>query len=604
MRKIFDFHRLNGMLQLALALLATLLVAASARAEAPSDAESAAAPQAQPATTPEAEIDPGSPRAAILGFLEAGRAGDWKRAASFMNLAPVPPNERATRGPELARELKLVLDRTLWVEVDLVSAKPAGDLADGLPPGRERIGSIDTSDGPRDILLERVSRPDGTKTWLISAATVASIPALYDEFGYGALGDSLPTVFFEPIAFEIQLWQWIGLAVIAVLAWFLSWFAARAITGVVRPAIARSATDLDDRLLDAVVGPLRWTLALLAFSVTNFTLGLSVPAQHALVEIETVAGIVAATWFALRLIDVLGYAIEGRLIERDQRSAVSLIPLGRKTLKTFVTVVAGLAALDSFGFDVTALIAGLGIGGLAVALALQKTLENLFGGATLIADRPVRVGDFCRFGDKIGTVEEIGMRSTRVRTLDRTLVSVPNSEFATMQLENFAVRDKIRYAPRLGLRYETTPEQLRYVLVEIRRMLYAHPKVDPDPARIRFVQFGAFSLDLDIFSYVLATDYSEFLGIAEDLNLRIMDIIEEAGTGFAFPSSTTYLAQDGGLDSEKGRSAEAQVAGWREKGSLCLPGFPDGAIRELDDSLPWPPEGSALAHTDETTRSG
>jgi MscS family membrane protein len=580
MRKITGFDHFDEMLRVGAATLAALVLALPAGAD-----ENAEAPT----------LDPNSPRAAIIGFLEAGHEGNWTRAAGFLNLAPVPAAERSSRGPELARELKLVLDQTLWVEVDLVSAKPNGDPADGLPPRRERVGIIESSAGPVDILLDRVPDRTGVPRWQISAATVSMIPKLYDEFGYGVLGEVLPSLFFEPLAFEVQLWQWIALAGLAILAWFASWIAARAVFRVVRPAIARSQTDLDDRLLDAMLGPLRWTLALLVFSVANYTLGLSLPAHRALIAIEKVGGIIAATWFLLRLIDVLGYAFERRLIEREQRSAVSFIPLGRKTVKAFVGIVAALAALDSFGFDVTALIAGLGIGGLAVALALQKTLENLFGGATLIADRPVRVGDFCRFGDKVGTVEEIGMRSTRIRTLDRTLVTVPNAEFAAMQLENFAARDKIWFHPRLGLRYETTPEQLRYVLIEIRRMLYAHPKVDPDPARVRFVNFGDFSLDIDVYAYLLATDYAEFLEIAEDLNLRIMDIVDEAGTGFAFPSSTTYVAHDDGIDDDKGRRAEARVAEWRTQGALYLPGFPDDAIRELEASLPWPPKGSALA---------
>jgi MscS family membrane protein len=253
-----------------------------------------------------------------------------------------------------------------------------------------------------------------------------------------------------------------------------------------------------------------------------------------------------------------------------------------------------LAGLDSFGFDVTALLAGLGIGGLAVALALQKTLENLFGGATLIADRPVQVGDFCRFGDKVGTVEEIGLRSTRVRTLDRTVVTIPNADFSTMQLENFARRDRIWYHPTLGLRYETTPEQLRYVLVEIRKLFYSHPRVDPEPARVRFTGFGAYSLDLEVFAYVRVTDYGEYLEVAEDLNLRIMDVVTQAGTGFAFPSQTLYVRPDPPPDAAAAASAEAEVARWRERRELPLPGFPPERLRELAGTLDYPPRGSAL----------
>ena len=209
--------------------------------------------------------------------------------------------------------------------------------------------------------------------------------------------------------------------------------------------------------------------------------------------------------------------------------------------------------------------------------------------------RPVRVGDFCRFGDKIGTVEEIGLRATKVRTLDHTLVSIPNGEFSNMHLDNFSKREKIWYHPRISLRYETTPDQIRYILVEIRKMLYAHPKVDPDPARIRFEKFGTYSLDLNVFAYVDVTDFGEFLEVAEDLNLRIMDIVAQAGSRFAFPSQTTYLERRKGLDDTLARAAEAQVKEWREQRALYLPSFPQEEITQLAGSLDYPPTGSPSA---------
>jgi MscS family membrane protein len=204
------------------------------------------------------------------------------------------------------------------------------------------------------------------------------------------------------------------------------------------------------------------------------------------------------------------------------------------------------------------------------------------------------VGQFCRFGDKIGTVEEIGLRSTRVRTLDRTVVTVPNADFSSTQIENFAVRDRMRLFTMIGVRYETTPEQLRYLLAELRSMLLAHPKVSADPARVRFGGFGAYSLDLEVFAYVMTSDWSEFLHIREDIYLRMMDIVERSGTGFAFPSQTTYLGKDDGLPAEKVREVEALVEGWRREKRLPFPDFdPDEKVR-MKDTLPYPPEGSAV----------
>ena len=289
---------------------------------------------------------------------------------------------------------------------------------------------------------------------------------------------------------------------------------------------------------------------------------------------------------------VLSRIAADQLLARGRAAAVPMVPLGAKAAKGVVLVFVGLAMLQNLGVNVTGILAGLGIGGLAVALAAQKTVENLFGGMTLTLDQPVRVGDFCRFGDRIGTVEEIGLRSTRVRTLDRTVVTVPNGEFAGLQLENFSRRDRIWLHPTIGLRYETTPDQLRHVLVEIRKMLYAHPLVHPDPVRIRFVGFGAYSLDLEIFAYVRATDYGEFLAVQEDVYLRIMDIVAASGTGFAFPSQTTYFARDTGLDPARQRAAEAEVRAWREHRELYLPEFPPERVAALHATLEYPPAGS------------
>ena len=244
------------------------------------------------------------------------------------------------------------------------------------------------------------------------------------------------------------------------------------------------------------------------------------------------------------------------------------------------------------GFEVTTLLAGLGIGGLAVALAAQRSIEDLIGSITLYATQPVRVGDFCRFAGTLGTVEEIGLRATQLRTLDDTVVTVPNGEFSKLHLDNFGQRRKIWYHPRIRLRLETTPEQIRYVLVEVRKLLYSHPKVQPDPARIRFAQIGTWSLDLDVFAYVDSTDYGEYLEIAEDLNLRIMQIVTEAGSQIAVPVQRSYLEQDRGLDEDRIRAAEARVGEWRGKRELYLPRFPEPVIAQLRDSVPYPPEGS------------
>lgn len=426
---------------------------------------------------------------------------------------------------------------------------------------------------------------------------MARIPALYDEFGFGPLEAWLPAWMLESNLFAIAVWQWLGLMTLVVLAFLISWLAANAVLALGRPLVDRSQTDFDDRLLAAVLGPLRLLIGVLVFHLGTLPLGLAAPARRVITGMATALAFMAITWLVFRVIDIFGNVVEKRFEDRGVGTANRFVPLGRKTLKAALGVLAFLVAIDSFTpFDVTALIAGLDVGGIAVALAAQKTLENVFGHLMIVADHPVEEGDFCRFGDQVETVEEVGLRSTKVRTLDRTVVTVPNAEFSSMKLENFAKRDRIRFHTILGLRYETTPDQLRHVLVEIRRLLLSHAMVHPDPARVRFVGFGAYSLDIEITSYVATSDWAEFLGVREDLLLQLMDIVASSGAGFAFPSQTTYLDRDEAPDGERVRAAEEQVRAWREHGELPLPDFAEDAKIALDDTVRYPPTGSSASN--------
>ena len=346
-------------------------------------------------------------------------------------------------------------------------------------------------------------------------------------------------------------------------------------------------------MVELTPGPLRLLFFALLLGFGLPPLGLALPVFGFLVTIAKGLSVVAVIWLVARLVDVASNAIEKRLVAQGQAIAMSVVPLGRRALKAVHVFIATLAILQNFGFNVTSVIAGLGIGGLAFALAAQKSIENLFGGITLIADRPVQVGDFCRFGDRVGTVEEVGLRSTRVRTLDRTLVTIPNADFSSMEIENFAKRDRIWFNTTLGVRYETTADQMRFLLLELKKLLVGHPRVHPDPARVRFAGFGAFSLDIEIFAYVMTRDINDFLAVREDLLLRMIDIVEKSGTGFAFPSQTIYTAKDEGLDEERSKAAAEAVARLRESTELGLPNFRSDQLTELSNQLEYPDVGAA-----------
>jgi MscS family membrane protein len=544
-----------------------------------------------PSDGPIDELGRGTPLGAVGGFLKATRERDYEKAAEYLDLRRLPSGIAEEDGPDLARQLRIVLDRKLWIDMELLSNAPRGHGEDGLPEFRDRIGRIDMPDGdPIDILVQHVPRGDGVSIWKISSATVARIPQLWAQFGYGPLEEVLPQFLFDINFGGLRLLEWIVFLVVLGLAVV----GAYIVTGIIAFILRHRPGQFTSTLATFVAGPFRLLVGVLIFSAGTLPLGFSLTARAVLSALQHAALVIALAWAGLRVLDVIGSVMMQRLLAQGQTSAIALLPAGRRAAKVVIVAITVITMLHSFGFNVTALLAGLGVGGLAVALAAQKTIENLIEGITLYVDQPVRVGDFCRFGDKIGTVEAVGLRSTRVRTLDRTVVSIPNSQFANFELDNFTKRDKIWYHPTIGLRYETTPDQLRYILVEIRKMLYAHPQVDSDPARIRFTKFAAYSLDLEIFAYVKVTDYGEFLEVAEDLNLRIMDIVAQAGSGFAFPSQTTYLENGEGLDQQRAQTAEKEVHVWREQNELLLPKFPQRTIDGLKGTLDYPPTGSMM----------
>ena len=536
---------------------------------------------------PEDEFGRGSPRGTVKGYLAACREGDYEKAANYLDLRRIPGN-----GPTVARQLQIILSRTLWVDVDVLSQEHAGRSNDDLPPYRDRLGTINKKAGKVDILLQSVPREDGVTIWKIAGVTVAQVPDLYNEFGYGGLEHFLPKIFFELQFLDIALWQWIGLLVLVLLAAVVSWFLTVFVVRLLGTVVAFTKTTIDDKMRVEAAGPIRLAIAVLLFRTGLVPLGLGVKATEFISSLLSALFIVAVTWLLLRVTNVLSSVVEERLVGRGEVGAMGLVPPGRKFVKAIVVIFAFVAILNTFGFNVATLLAGLGVGGIAVALAAQRTIENLFGGVMLYTDRPVSVGDFCRFGDKLGTIEEIGIRSTRIRTLDHTVITVPNAKFSNMELDNITARERIRLLAVVTVRYETTPDQLRYILVEIRKLLYSHERVISDTPRVRFINFGAYSLDIEVVTYINTTDWAEFLGIREDIFLRIMDIIKASGTGFAFPSQTLYMGKDDGLKAERVREISEKVQHWRERNEIYLPNFPDNKIEEFKGTLPYPPEGS------------
>jgi MscS family membrane protein len=499
--------------------------------------------------------------------------------------------KRAEQGEELATKLNEVMNRAFSGNLRLISNRPEGVPQEGVSSEQQRIGVLSAGDVDADLTLDHVHDPGGGRIWLISSETLAKVPDLYDRLEVHQFEAHLPNFVVRLQFLGLPAWQWLAILLAIPLAAGLGWL----LVSIVRlSGKLRRGQPPRTTAWQSISRPLWLLFGAVIHVLCVRRLGLPLLQRHYYQLVMGVVFIVGWSWLLWRILQQVAQRLRARAIYAGRNGTGSLLLLGERVLKAVIFIVAVFVILGSLGFNMTTALAGLGIGGIAIAFAAQKTLENLFGGVSLLGDEVIRVGDVCRFGDKTGTVEDISLRSTRIRTPERSELSIPNGTLATMNVENLSRRDKILFNTKLGLRYETSADQLRYVLAQIRRLLYEHPKVETAGARIRFIGYDNNSLTLEVFCYVLTRDNNEFLAIQEDLLLRIMDIVEASGTGFAFPSRTLYLGRDTGLNKEKATAISHEVQQWRENSKLPFPDFASSDISEFSNSLPYPEPDSAL----------
>jgi len=468
---------------------------------------------------------------AIEKYIAAARAGQWALAAKYLEA-----------GDDVAaRRLKVVLDRCLWINFDALSDRPEGDLEDGLPPALDRVGTVKAQDLDVPVDVERGT--DGA--WRFSGSTTDALPILWDAHGHGPIVEMLPRQLIEIQVLEVALWQWIAIALLLVAGWISALVLAPLLEWIVRSASRDTGWQaIGWRMLNSGRTGLRWFAALLVLRAGAGALELAVPAHDALRVITTAVGSLVAAWAIASAVSGGALALQERALASGRQGMLAVIMLVRRTLQVLAWVLGVVIAATAAGFDMTGVLAGLGIGGIAISLAAQRTIENIFAGVSIVADQPVRVGDTCRFGTRIGTVERIGMRSVSLRSPERTLVTIPNSQFASAEVESLAARDRMRLFMTIGLRYETSRAEMVQVLQQCESLLRAHPHVLPEGIRVRFAGFGASSLDVEIQAFIGTRDWEEFLQQRQATLLEIMGAVEAAGTGFAFPSTTVYLARD------------------------------------------------------------
>ena len=507
-------------------------------------AQPPAAPAQPPAATPARSApaaDPlarDTPRGTVLGFLSAARKGEIAVARQYLDTRA---DEAAAQA--LARQLFVVLDAKLPARLPQISDDPLGSRANPLAPHLEVVGAIEAESGEVEVILERVERRGSDPVWLFSKATLHAVPALYQEVTRRDAASRLPDFVDRTGLGGLKRFEWLVLLGGIPLFFIAAALVNRLLVAIVRPLWRRFAADATRPITNVFPLPAR----LLMFALLSHWLLPAFPLSLRVRQFCSSAAGALAIVAVVSLLIMLNAELERVLLRRrissgDPTATAALLRVVRRVADV-TYVVAGLGVmLRHVGVDPTPTLAGVGVGGIAVALAAQKTLENIIAGASLIFDQVVKVGDFLKIGEVAGTVEHIGLRSTRMRTPDRTVVSIPNSQIAGATLETMSARDKFWFHPDVRLRYETTPAQLRRVLDGCRQLLASHPSVLREDQRVRFHRVAPYSFDVEIFAYVAAQDWNEFLQIQEQLLFGVTEAVERAGTALALPSQTTYVA--------------------------------------------------------------
>ncbi|WP_062785503.1 mechanosensitive ion channel family protein [Novosphingobium capsulatum] len=491
------------------------------------------------ASSPVAPSDPygrETPRSAVAGLIQALAGRDYERAAHFMSVRLDNPR-LANGAEELARRLQVLLDKGGALRAfGALSNDAVGDLNDDLPFNREQVGTMRVGDQKVPVLLAS-SQQGQVVVWRVAPETL-QILAKADVPRDAPVASNNPDSWMVGGA---PIGDWALLLGLAAASFAAFRLLAALILLVVRRLIPQFQDSAVYRFLAAALPPLSLFLSIMIFFMWANRLPVAIVARQTLLRYGGTVGLVALVWFALRLIDAIAELATRRLRHHQRRQVISVVNLLRRGAKLLLLAFTVVGVLDTFGINVTTGIAALGIGGIALALGAQKTVENLVGSVTVIADQPVQVGDFCKVGDVSGTVEDVGIRSTRIRTNDRTLVTIPNGDFAARQIENFATRDRFLFNPTIGIAYGLPVAKVREAVDIVRQTLLDHDGVLNDGVRATFTNFADTALTIDVWSYLAGPDYNAAMAVRQDVLLTIMEQFEAAGIVLAQPTRSVMV---------------------------------------------------------------
>lgn len=502
-----------------------------------SSAKADTAPRVDSVPRPPQAVEPSSPRQSLEKYFELARDGRWSEAARYLNTE----NADSTRAAQLAQRLKVVLDRHLWIDLDQVSPLAEGDTTDGLRGSLDQVGTIPRPNGLNEpIRVARVTR-GGNSWWAFTPSVVRQVDTWYGELGDNWIRELFPEPLQRTGPLRLQWYQWLTLIILIPLIVLLGTALQRLLALALHAIVRRTPGTWDDDLLPPLRAPLLLFCVALFVSPVTAWLGLNAMAEGFIGSLVKASVTAALFWALIRALGVIEKRVIASAWATQRADVLSLAPLGGRLAKVLVGFLGFAAVLSQFNIPVGTLLAGLGIGGIAIALGAQKTLENVIGSIAIVSDKPFEVGDWIKVEDIEGTVEQVGIRSTRIRTFDRTIISYPNGKLADMRLESFSARDRFRLNTTIGLVYDTKATQIRHIIGQIEAALKANPKVWQDTIIVRLDNLGAYALNIRIIAWFLARDAAEFRELNQEFLLQVLEIVERADSGFAFPTQTLVM---------------------------------------------------------------
>ncbi len=504
-----------------------------------------------------------------MGFLRYVDRQDFATAARYLQQPPGHDIDLV----QLITETE-ALHPMFSGNIALLTDDPNGTVESGLSPNHVRAGVVSVGGKTADVILVRVDDPAVGKVWLISQETTASLAKLYAETKNTA-PEGVDRIRIALLSGRKWLGmtseQWFGWMLSIPISWLLSWLLALLLSAPRR--IWRNFRKVSVRTVwETPLGmPLRCMIAILLHGIFVSLLEPPLLYRFYYFRLMTALLVGCCAWILSRLGDQ-GFDRAVSRIRAQHKGGESILVVMQRLNRVLLFILAFVIALSLLGLHVTTTLAGLGIGGIAIALAAQKSLENLIGGVSLLMDKAVQVGDLCKIGDHIGTVEDIGLRSLKLRTLDQTLLVVPNGSLAQMQFENLKSRPKLLIRQNFLLRIETRIEQLRFVLDSVERMLNENPAIESGTSRLRVIDFAGAAFELELFAYGKTGDWLTFTAIRQDIILKIAEIVESAGTRLAAPTRLNYQSADAGINVERVNDVVRHVTELRASDALRFPG--------------------------------